>query len=102
MGHGGATSKHVANCLQQLVGCATLEEVAGCARGQSAEDFVGILVDGQHYDLNLWHNLFEPPDAFNAIHRDHINVHQHHIRLVSWKMFERHLSAAVHTDATKT
>ena len=101
-GHGRAAAMHVLDGFEQFAGRQPLEHVPAGPGGQCLEDLVGVLIDRQHHDLDLRHQSFEAPRAFDAADATHMDVHQHHVGLVFGQMFQRRLAAVIYAHTPKT
>ena len=63
---------------QQLRPRSVLEQIARGSGGEGVEDVVGVLVNGEHYELRFWQEWFQAADTFDAVHLGQVDVHKHH------------------------
>src|SRR5271170_1691212 len=61
-----------------------------------------IFINREHQYLYLRCQYLELFDTFNPIHARHIDIHQHHVRIVRWKLFQCCLGAPINAEAAKS
>ena len=79
--HGRTASENFAKGFEELAAFGVFKHVAGGAGGESFEDVVGILINGEHDEQGVGELGFEASDAFDAAEAGEVDVAQNDARL---------------------
>jgi hypothetical protein len=98
-GHGRTAGENEFDrCLEFVPRC-LLEQIAAGTRFQRVEHAVGVFVHGKHDELDFGLRRLELPDAFDAIHFRHVNIHEHNIGCYFGKGFQSRSAGTKSADA---
>ena len=100
-GHRGTTAMNFADGFEELGTFRALKEISVRARSQCAEDIFGIFINGEHDDLEFGNELFELPNALNAVDAGEIDIHEDDFRTDFRNFFDGFFGRAVMAEASE-